>query len=146
MKTSKTKVTPFGTICREIRSEHSEYLKDMASKLGVTMSYLSLVERGARYLPIYWVDIIIDEYKLSDEKAAELCKAAELEQVEIIINGLPDKEKAMIKIIADILPSNDHNDHMYALIDIAKLILGEGNVSVFDRLNKYREMAKDKNK
>jgi transcriptional regulator with XRE-family HTH domain len=65
-------VTDFGKICRKIRIDHGEVLKDMATKLKVTTAYLSAVEIGKRNVPQGWIDTIKDEYKLDDKQYQQL--------------------------------------------------------------------------
>jgi len=61
-------VTEFGKICRKIRIDNNEVLKDMAQKLGVTTAYLSAVETGKRNIPEEWLDIIKREYQLEQRE------------------------------------------------------------------------------
>ena len=41
-------LTSLGKFLRKIRIDNDEYLKDMADKLGVTVSFLSAVENGKK--------------------------------------------------------------------------------------------------
>ena len=54
-------LTDFGKELRKIRIDNNEFLKDMANKLGVTVSYLSAVENGKRDIPDEWLDKIIND-------------------------------------------------------------------------------------
>jgi transcriptional regulator with XRE-family HTH domain len=65
-------VTDFGKICRKIRIDNGEVLKDMAAKLNVTTAYLSAVEIGKRNVPQGWIDLIKNEYRLSDRHYQQL--------------------------------------------------------------------------
>lgn len=67
-------LTRFGKELRKIRIEHDEILKDMADKLNVTAAYLSAVENGNRKIPDSWVNIITEEYGLSDEVSEHLAE------------------------------------------------------------------------
>lgn len=69
-------LTRFGKELRKIRIEHDEILKDMADKLNVTAAYLSAVENGNRKIPDSWVNIITEEYGLSDEVSEHLQRLA----------------------------------------------------------------------
>ena len=55
-------LTQFGKELRHIRLDRDEKLKDMAEKLGVTVSYLSAVENGKRNIPDNWIEMIASEY------------------------------------------------------------------------------------
>ncbi|UKS54911.1 helix-turn-helix domain-containing protein [Exiguobacterium acetylicum] len=61
-------ITPFGKFCRKIRIDHNEILKDMSTKLGVTLSYLSAVENGKRAIPEDWVGRITELYNLNEDE------------------------------------------------------------------------------
>lgn len=69
-------LTKFGKELRKIRIENDQILKDMADKLNVTAAYLSAVENGNRKVPDSWINIITEEYNLSDENANNLQKLA----------------------------------------------------------------------
>jgi len=76
-------LTKLGRELRKIRIDHSEILKDMADKLGVTASYLSAVETGKRSFPSGWENIILSSYTLDENQITELRKAI-LESVETV--------------------------------------------------------------
>lgn len=65
-------LTDFGKELRKIRIDNNEFLKDMANKLGVTVSYLSAVENGKRDIPDEWLDKIINDYNLSKNEIINL--------------------------------------------------------------------------
>lgn len=69
-------LTNFGKKLRKLRIDNDELLKDMASKLQVTVSYLSAVENGKRDVPDAWIDEIRVKYDLSYEEYSELQKSA----------------------------------------------------------------------
>ena len=46
-------MTPFGRRVRELRRERGLLLKDMAAHLGVSVAYLSALERGERGKPTW---------------------------------------------------------------------------------------------
>ena len=78
-------LTEFGRCNRKIRIDHGAILADMAKALNVTSSYLSAVEHGKRKMPEGWVQLIVKEYKLTDEESKELREAAERSRKEIAI-------------------------------------------------------------
>ncbi|MEW9124114.1 MAG: helix-turn-helix transcriptional regulator, partial [Thermotaleaceae bacterium] len=73
-------LTLFGKFCRKLRIDNGELLKDMATTLGVTSSYLSAVENGKRNVPQDWVKKITDLYSLSPEESNELDQAVQSSQ------------------------------------------------------------------
>lgn len=88
-------LTPFGKICRKIRIDRGELLKDMAQVLGVTPSYLSAVEKGKRNIPEDWVNVIARKYQLDQKGSRELVKARNLSQsyVNMPLRTLEEKDR-----------------------------------------------------
>lgn len=68
-------VTKLGQFCRELRAENGELLYDMAARLGVSSSFLSMVEKGKKKPPLGWEQAIIDMYNLSGEYLEEFREA-----------------------------------------------------------------------
>lgn len=61
------KLTHLGKHLRKLRVDREETAKEMASKLGVTSSYLSAIELGKRRMSINLKDKIIEKYCYSKE-------------------------------------------------------------------------------
>ena len=66
------KLTEFGKFSRKLRIDNGELLKDMAIKLNVTPSFLSMVETGRRSIPKKWEEEIEKIYSLSLKQKEEL--------------------------------------------------------------------------
>ena len=66
------KLTEFGKFLRKLRVDNGELLKDMAIKLNVTPSFLSMVETGRRNIPKKWEEDIEKIYSLSLKQKEEL--------------------------------------------------------------------------
>ena len=79
-------LTSFGKILRKIRIDHNEFLKDMADKLDVTVSYLSAIEHGKREVPNGWVNEIGELYNLSKQEINELDTALYESKKELVFN------------------------------------------------------------
>ena len=62
----------FAKLLRKLRIDNDEYLKDMAEKLGVSISFLSAVENNTKSIPATWIPIIIEKYGLDERHAKEL--------------------------------------------------------------------------
>ena len=95
-------LTPFGKFCRKLRIDRNEILKDMASDLNVTVSYLSAVENGKRSVPSSWEQMISDAYDLGDEQRWEL-KEAIIESEKMITFPLEEtgeNSTALLKALA----------------------------------------------
>ena len=68
-------LTSLGKFLRKIRIDNDEYLKDMADKLDVTVSFLSAVENGKKKMPSSWNRKICSLYSLNDEQTMDFTKA-----------------------------------------------------------------------
>jgi transcriptional regulator with XRE-family HTH domain len=79
-------LSPFGKLCRKLRIDNGELLKDMAEKLGVTPSYLSAVEVGKRNVPKDWPKKISDIYSLNDQETKALENAAKVSQLKVRVD------------------------------------------------------------
>lgn len=66
------KITEYGKVLRIIRMNSGELLKDMASKLDVTSSYLSAIENGKRNIPQEFTEKIIAIYNLDTKTKVDL--------------------------------------------------------------------------
>lgn len=88
-------LTDFGKELRKIRIDNNEFLKDMANKLGVTVSYLSAVENGKRDIPDEWLNKIINDYNLSKNEIINLKNALYIskQEVNISLSHLNDSRK-----------------------------------------------------
>lgn len=61
-------ITSLGRFLRKLRIDHCEILKDMADKLGVSVSFLSAVENGKKRMPSAWNTKLCDLYQLTPEQ------------------------------------------------------------------------------
>ena len=60
-------LTSLGKFLRKLRIDQGEILKDMADKLGVTVSFLSAVENGKKKMPSTWSSKICALYDLDSD-------------------------------------------------------------------------------
>lgn len=90
-------LTQLGIFLRKLRLDSGEIMKEMASKLDVSSSFLSAVENGKKKMPDSWYEMIIDLYNLNKEKQDELLTAIEESQksVEINLNDLSREKKRL---------------------------------------------------
>jgi len=102
----------FGKICKKIRIDRNELLKDMADKLNVTPSYLSAVETGKRNIPDGWTRIIALKYHLTKEQLKELEDAAFVSKNEIKFNveSMKGTEKNLVLAFARKFNDLDNDD------------------------------------
>ena len=85
-------MTPFGKICRKIRIDKGELLRDMANKLGVTPAYLSAVELSKRKVPKDWPQKISVAYYLKTEAAKELKESAYQNHINVHLQSQNEEE------------------------------------------------------
>lgn len=78
--------TGFGKALRKLRIDNDELLKDMALKLGVTISYLSAVENGKREVPEGWINDLTSLYNLNSIQRNNLSDLAYKSKKKISIN------------------------------------------------------------
>ena len=48
-----------GKFLRKLRIDHDEYLKDMAQKLNISISYLSAIENGVKKKDRFYVKAVL---------------------------------------------------------------------------------------
>ena len=93
-------ITRFGKELRKIRIDNGEILKDMASRLNVSPSFLSAVEVGKKNVPEGWVKKIGQMYKLDNAAVKTLEEAASesVISVKMELTGLeqPQRQAALI--------------------------------------------------
>lgn len=70
--------TEFGKYVRKLRIDNDEILKDMASKLNVSSSFLSSLETGKKAIPVTIFDKLTKNYNLSQAQQVELRRAIDL--------------------------------------------------------------------
>lgn len=63
-------LTEVGKFLRKVRIDHDEILRNMATKLDVSASFLSAVENGKKRIPTEWISEIPRIYNF-DEKMKE---------------------------------------------------------------------------
>lgn len=88
-------LTSLGIFLRKLRLEQGEVLKDMADKLGVTVSFLSAVENGKKRMPSSWNNKLCKIYSL-DFNAQEALTAAIAdaeESIELNFAGISNQNK-----------------------------------------------------
>ena len=102
----------------KLRNKNGESLRDMATKLGVTASYLSAVEHGKKRVTEKLAEDICRIYNLLQEQREEF-KAHIIKSSDTLnLSNLTDVQRQLIYLVylkLDYLPSED--------IDIIKKIL-----------------------
>ncbi|WP_431811379.1 helix-turn-helix domain-containing protein [Lysinibacillus sp. FW12] len=102
----------FGKFCRKLRIDKGELLKDMATKLGVTSSYLSAVENGKRNVPHNWIEKISEIYLLNSSEINELERSFDESKkvVQIDFSGYSSEEKNDLLALAREFKGLDEDD------------------------------------
>lgn len=88
-------LTSLGIFLRKLRLEQGEVLKDMADKLGVTVSFLSAVENGKKHMPSSWNNKLCKIYSLDANAQESLTSAiADAEEsIELNFAGISNQNK-----------------------------------------------------
>ncbi len=80
-------MTPFGERLRSLRAERGLTLKEMASELGVSSTYLSALEHGRRGRPNWgFVQRVIQYFNVIWDDAEELQRLADLSHPRVVID------------------------------------------------------------
>ena len=91
-------VTQLGKVLRIIRINVGDSMRDMASKLNLSVAYLSAIENGKRNIPEKFEELVINSYPLSDKDKETLRQAITdtMSQVKVNITELGDKRKKLL--------------------------------------------------
>ena len=106
------KLTEFGKFSRKLRIDNGELLKDMAIKLNVTVSYLSVVEIGKRNIPEKWEEEIVRAYHLNLQEREELKEAIIYSKkvFKINVENFEKEEKDLILMLARKVDNMDEKE------------------------------------
>lgn len=96
-------LSEYGKTLRKIRIDKGLTMATMAKAIGVTSSFLSMVEQGKRNIPDELTQYIIEHYWLSNEQAKELQKAELLsrDSIEIELGDMDLSKKSLALSFAD---------------------------------------------
>lgn len=119
-------LTSLGRFLRKLRIDEGEILKDMADKLGVTVSFLSAVENGKKHMPSTWNSRICDIYRFDETKRTEFTTAiAETESaIEMNFVGTSIKNRELAVSFARKFPDIDETQAE----EIRKILFGGENI------------------
>ena len=73
--TADSKFTPYGKFLKKIRVDRDETISFMASKMGLSASYLASIETGVREIPAGFSSKLIQTYRLADNDISGLVAA-----------------------------------------------------------------------
>lgn len=112
-------VTQLGKILRIIRINTGDSMRDMATKLDLSVSYLSAIENGKRNVPADLEGKIINKYNLSDKDKNNLRDAISVtvEKVKVNITELSEKKRKLIYALSKDELSDDTIDELCAVIE-----------------------------
>lgn len=130
------RATEFGRIVRKYRSKAGVRTKDMAEALGVSVSYLSAMETGAKPLTDRFVERVIDYFRgLNIDTQEDLVAAADRTKSRIVLdfddvqkdsreviaafarrfsNASPQEKEEQIRVLRELLEKafeEKHDDH-----------------------------------
>ena len=112
-------VTQLGKILRIIRINTGDSMRDMATKLDLSVSYLSAIENGKRNVPADFEEKVISKYDLSDKDKNNLREAisATVEKVKVNITELSEKKRKLIYALSKDEISDDTINELCAIIE-----------------------------
>ena len=105
---------------RKLRLENREYLKDMAEKTGVSISFLSAVENETKKMTESLIEKIVECYKLNKDQEEEL-RMASMEankEATIYLDKLNDEQTELTYRFARSIENIDND----TLIKIKELL------------------------
>ena len=95
-------LTSLGQFLRKLRIERLELMKNMADKLGVSVSYLSCIETGNReFNKDKFYNEIISAYQLNEEQIKEFDKAIS-DSVKSVSVNMADKSDLQKEMVWDL--------------------------------------------
>lgn len=91
-------MTNIRKVLKQIRLDHCEVVKDMAERLGVSISFLCAVERGTRKIPKEIRNKIVEEYNFTQDQELLIDKAImrDSNPIKINVKALLDIKKSLV--------------------------------------------------
>lgn len=89
-------MTEIAKFLRKLRIDtNGENLGDMADKLNISAAYLSAIENGKRAIPDDFKELILKNYKMTDEQQHEFVRLVSdaRQKVEIGLNDIKNKDQ-----------------------------------------------------
>jgi len=106
-----SKLTEFGKGLRKLRIERGDKMKDMADAIGVSVSFLSAIETGAKSVPMEKVETLITYYDIKGQQASQLHSLAAKSKAIVRIKVRPESRQlvtAFARKVKDLSPSKRH--------------------------------------
>ena len=114
-------VSSFGRLLKILRARNDEILGDMATKLGVSIAFLSKVENGIAKPSDRIINGVIDHYELSEEEKEQLLLAAKPD-ISIDISDFDLEKKKLTMYFAQAV-SNLNEKQVEQIDEILNLVL-----------------------
>lgn len=114
-------MTGLGKELRIIRIKKDENLYDMATKLGISTSYLSSIENGIRNMSNDLIEKLQEVYQLTETQVQKIKEEADKQKksVHIDLNGLSESQKCMTLYLSRTL-DNLNDDKCEEIINILR--------------------------
>jgi transcriptional regulator with XRE-family HTH domain len=110
-------LTEFGKELRKIRLDRVERQAEMARKIGVSGSFLSVVELGARPIPSGFEEQIITACELTPEQAEGLRRATTNSRVAFMLRKHSNLPVAIMSVLVQRWPTLE-DDQLQRILDI----------------------------
>jgi transcriptional regulator with XRE-family HTH domain len=93
-------LTPFGIAIRKLRLDKGMRLLDLASKLGLSIAFISAVETGRKPIPDGYAKAIARAMDLTAAEIRELRRAVDRTRKEVRVEGLPEEQRELVAAFA----------------------------------------------
>ena len=96
-------LTKLGKLLRVVRIEKGESMRTMASKLDLSLSYLSAIENGKRNVPNGFEELFANTYELNEEEREELKAAVQdsTDKVKFSVDNMDNTRKEILFALAE---------------------------------------------
>lgn len=116
--------TKLGIELRKLRVERGDNLRNMAEKIGISISYLSAIENGARKTPDNLIESVCKAYGLDDEMKEKLIVSDQMEKdkLDISLMAMSDNQKNLVYTLSRKLSqiSDDKCDDIMKILEDEK--------------------------
>ena len=112
-------VTQLGKLLRIVRINTGDSMRDMAEKLGLSVSYLSAIENGKRNVPSDLEEKIIEAYELSEKDKQNVRNAINetTSNIKVNITELSERKKKLIFALTKDELDNETIEELCAIIE-----------------------------
>ncbi|MXV66434.1 helix-turn-helix domain-containing protein [Saccharibacter sp. EH60] len=93
------RASDFGKQLRKLRLENDENQKDMANKLGVSVSFISFLETGSKQVPLSFLEKLTSVYGVGEEEGFRLACAAGAQAMQFVFNPQTTEQRIFLSAL-----------------------------------------------